>query len=90
MLEICLFVFVAVVVTILSVIFLIHSSVCCISKSPIRFNAAYGQRGILLVTAHPDDECMFFAPTILMLQQLIDAEIHLLCLSSGKYKYFRT
>ena len=82
--EICLLVFVAVFVTILSVIFLVHSSVCCISKSPIRFSTAYAQRSVLVVTAHPDDECMFFAPTILMLQQLIDAEIHLLCLSSGK------
>ena len=24
--------------------------------------------GVLLVTAHPDDECMFFAPTVLALQ----------------------
>ena len=84
--EICLLVCVAFIVTILSVILLVHSSVCCISKSPIRFNTAYGQRGVLVVTAHPDDECMFFAPTVLMLQQLIDAEVHLLCLSSGKFE----
>ncbi|KAG5844401.1 hypothetical protein ANANG_G00162130 [Anguilla anguilla] len=38
----------------------------------------------LLVTAHPDDECMFFAPTILRLLQL-NASVHLLCLSSGNY-----
>ncbi|XP_068457034.1 N-acetylglucosaminyl-phosphatidylinositol de-N-acetylase [Clinocottus analis] len=38
----------------------------------------------LLVTAHPDDECMFFAPTIIRLVEL-NAEVHLLCLSEGNY-----
>nr|XP_046267020.1 N-acetylglucosaminyl-phosphatidylinositol de-N-acetylase [Scatophagus argus] len=38
----------------------------------------------LLVTAHPDDECMFFAPTIIRLVEL-NASIHLLCLSEGNY-----
>ncbi|KAG7483761.1 hypothetical protein MATL_G00041720 [Megalops atlanticus] len=38
----------------------------------------------LLVTAHPDDECMFFAPTILRLLES-NASVHLLCLSSGNY-----
>ncbi|XP_048872882.1 N-acetylglucosaminyl-phosphatidylinositol de-N-acetylase [Brienomyrus brachyistius] len=38
----------------------------------------------LLITAHPDDECMFFAPTILRLLEL-NASVHLLCLSSGNY-----
>ncbi|KAL2086994.1 hypothetical protein ACEWY4_018053 [Coilia grayii] len=38
----------------------------------------------LFVTAHPDDECMFFAPSIiLLLKQGIS--VHLLCLSSGNY-----
>lgn len=37
----------------------------------------------LLVTAHPDDECMFFAPTIIRLVEL-KANVHLLCLSEGK------
>ncbi len=38
---------------------------------------------VLLVTAHPDDECMFFSPTIL---GLLDsgAKVHLMCLSKGK------
>lgn len=42
---------------------------------------------ILLLTAHPDDECMFFAPTLL---RLLDdtamekrPEVHSLCLSVG-------
>ncbi|XP_034033391.1 N-acetylglucosaminyl-phosphatidylinositol de-N-acetylase [Thalassophryne amazonica] len=38
----------------------------------------------LIVTAHPDDECLFFAPTIIRLVQL-RASVHLLCLSAGNY-----
>ena len=37
----------------------------------------------LIVTAHPDDECMFFAPTIIRLVEL-NATVRLLCLSAGK------
>ena len=37
---------------------------------------------VLLITAHPDDECMFFAPTIISLTQN-DVEVFLLCLSEG-------
>lgn len=36
----------------------------------------------LILTAHPDDECMFFGPTILSLvSQGVD--VHALCLSTG-------
>ncbi len=73
----------AIVISVFSVIVVIHSSVCCLSRSPIRFKKPYGNKSVLLVIAHPDDECMFFTPTILMLQQVVDAEIHLLCLSTG-------
>ncbi|XP_049448825.1 N-acetylglucosaminyl-phosphatidylinositol de-N-acetylase isoform X2 [Epinephelus fuscoguttatus] len=38
----------------------------------------------LIVTAHPDDECMFFAPTIVRLVES-NATVHLLCLSEGNY-----
>ncbi|XP_051552573.1 N-acetylglucosaminyl-phosphatidylinositol de-N-acetylase-like isoform X2 [Myxocyprinus asiaticus] len=38
----------------------------------------------LLVTAHPDDECMFFAPTVLKLVES-KAAVYLLCLSTGNY-----
>ncbi|XP_042612560.1 N-acetylglucosaminyl-phosphatidylinositol de-N-acetylase-like [Cyprinus carpio] len=38
----------------------------------------------LLVTAHPDDECMFFAPTVLKLVES-HAALYLLCLSTGNY-----
>lgn len=40
---------------------------------------------VLIVTAHPDDECMFFAPTIMQLVEL-HASVHLLCLSQGTTK----
>ena len=38
---------------------------------------------VLIVTAHPDDECMFFGPTIC---HLIDRKIpvKVICLSTGK------
>jgi hypothetical protein len=47
-----------------------------------RENNDFSQKNILLVIAHPDDECMFFSPTILGLQKG-SAKIHLLCLSIG-------
>ena len=37
---------------------------------------------VLLITAHPDDESMFFAPTIITLAQA-NVEVFLLCLSEG-------
>lgn len=36
----------------------------------------------LVLTAHPDDECMFFAPAIIQLVAL-NVNVHLLCLSKG-------
>lgn len=41
-------------------------------------------RRVLLVVAHPDDECMFFGPTICGLLQ-DGADVHLLCLSAGMH-----
>ena len=37
---------------------------------------------VLLITAHPDDESMFFAPAIIALTQA-NVEVFLLCLSEG-------
>jgi N-acetylglucosaminylphosphatidylinositol deacetylase len=42
------------------------------------------EKGVLLITAHPDDECMFFAPTILAFKQA-GIQLSLLCLSTGDY-----
>ncbi|GFT36040.1 n-acetylglucosaminyl-phosphatidylinositol de-N-acetylase [Trichonephila clavipes] len=39
---------------------------------------------VLVITAHPDDECMFFAPTILNLLRQ-SCHVYLLCLSSGGF-----
>lgn len=41
-------------------------------------------REVLLVVAHPDDECMFFAPTVLALHEQ-RIPLHLLCLSLGNF-----
>jgi len=38
----------------------------------------------LIVIAHPDDECMFFSPTIVYLNQ-INIQVYILCLSNGNY-----
>lgn len=38
---------------------------------------------VLFVIAHPDDECMFFGPTILNL--IKNSEVYLLCLSIGNH-----
>lgn len=41
-------------------------------------------RRVLVVTAHPDDECMFFGPTILSLAKRPNCTVYLLCLSNGE------
>lgn len=50
-----------------------------------RENGARADDGVrvLLVTAHPDDECMFFAPAVIKLTES-NAAVYLLCLSSGR------
>lgn len=42
------------------------------------------RKSVLLVTAHPDDECMFFTPSI---RNFINegSRVDLLCLSTGNY-----
>lgn len=37
----------------------------------------------LLVTAHPDDECMFFVPLLENLRYMRGVQVHVLCLSTG-------
>lgn len=62
--------------------------VCCVvyrryaRKLPTRIRGALGAKRVLLVIAHPDDECMFFGPTIFRLCEQ-GAEVYLLCLSNG-------
>lgn len=38
---------------------------------------------VLFVVAHPDDECMFFGPTIIKHTSRHDCQVYLLCLSKG-------
>eukprot|EP01104_Vermistella_antarctica_P013269 TRINITY_DN3994_c0_g1_i2.p1 TRINITY_DN3994_c0_g1~~TRINITY_DN3994_c0_g1_i2.p1 ORF type:complete len:207 (-),score=0.87 TRINITY_DN3994_c0_g1_i2:28-648(-) len=40
---------------------------------------------VLYVTAHPDDEAMFFVPSITSMTSTDACEVHLLCLSTGNY-----
>jgi N-acetylglucosaminylphosphatidylinositol deacetylase len=42
------------------------------------------QKEVLIITAHPDDEVMFFTPTITYLKKQ-DCNIRILCLSNGNY-----
>ncbi|RXG61250.1 N-acetylglucosaminyl-phosphatidylinositol de-N-acetylase [Armadillidium vulgare] len=43
------------------------------------------KRRVLIIIAHPDDECMFFGPTILHFTQREKALVYILCLSSGNF-----
>lgn len=66
--------------------------VCCVvyrryaRRLPTRTRGALRAKRVLIVVAHPDDECMFFGPTIFRLCEQ-GADVHLLCLSNGK-KHF--
>lgn len=44
-------------------------------------NKEFHGKNVLFVTAHPDDECMFFAPIILQLARC--AQVYLLCICTG-------
>lgn len=46
-------------------------------------NELKGVKKVLLVIAHPDDECMFFGPTLTNLTATCD--VYLICLSNGDY-----
>ncbi|CDW52858.1 PIG-L domain containing protein [Trichuris trichiura] len=48
----------------------------------------FANKTVLLVIAHPDDECMFFAPTLLNLRR-ISCHVIVVCLTSGGYKHSR-
>ncbi|CAM0144980.1 unnamed protein product [Urochloa decumbens] len=57
----------------------------CVPASPPFLHPLRGDRrsrNVLLVIAHPDDESMFFAPTILFLKSK-GHNIHVLCMSQG-------
>ena len=62
--------------------FVISSSIIC-NNCPILKKKAYLSGRILFVTAHPDDECMFFGPSVLSAVEN-GRSVHLLCLSTGE------
>lgn len=45
-----------------------------------------GAKRVLVVTAHPDDECMFFGPFIIRLLKKQKTLVYILCLSKGDYE----
>lgn len=65
--------------------------VCCVvyrryaRRLPTRTRGALGAKRVLVVVAHPDDECMFFGPTIFRLCEQ-GADVYILCLSNGNYE----
>lgn len=40
-------------------------------------------RRVLIIIAHPDDECMFFGPTVLNFTRNNNCFVYLLCLTTG-------
>ena len=61
-----------------------------IAKRSDRFCLAiFAKSPVVFVTAHPDDECMFFGPTVAAaVRQAGGANVHLLCLSAGMAFFF--
>lgn len=68
--------------------------VCCVvyrryaRRLPTRTRGSLRAKRVLIVVAHPDDECMFFGPTIFRLCEQ-GADVHLLCLSNGMFLHFK-
>ncbi|XP_004529295.1 N-acetylglucosaminyl-phosphatidylinositol de-N-acetylase isoform X1 [Ceratitis capitata] len=52
----------------------------------VRFPRQHKLERVLLVTSHPDDECMFFGPLIYTLTHRSDCQVYVLCLSNGNYE----
>ncbi|KAH8369257.1 hypothetical protein KR009_005983 [Drosophila setifemur] len=56
-----------------------------LSLRSIRLPKTVHMERVLLVTAHPDDECMFFGPLIYTLTQRQGCQVYILCLSNGNF-----
>ena len=50
----------------------------------VRSSLIYKKR-ILFIISHPDDECMFFGPSVVSLSRCKDKSVFLLCLSYGTF-----
>lgn len=55
-------------------------------KPYAKYKSTMKGKRVLLVTSHPDDEVMFFGPTILSLIPQQDVELFILCMSTGDYE----
>ena len=44
-----------------------------------------GKSNVALVIAHPDDEVIFFSPTILQLQKQPDVKLYVICVTDGNF-----
>jgi N-acetylglucosaminylphosphatidylinositol deacetylase len=65
------------VFSLLSILLYAYHSLAYLQHSPPQLG-----RHVLILTAHPDDECMFFGPTITSLVRA-KTRVHVLCLSTG-------
>nr|XP_022335916.1 N-acetylglucosaminyl-phosphatidylinositol de-N-acetylase-like [Crassostrea virginica] len=63
---------------------IVYSFAFFVRKLQIPSKVPISMQKVLIITAHPDDECMFFSPTI---QALLNAGhfVHVLCLSNGNF-----
>ncbi|XP_037924615.1 N-acetylglucosaminyl-phosphatidylinositol de-N-acetylase [Hermetia illucens] len=80
------------------IVFVVYLLVCLLSyklifsrskRFPIRLLSDVrfpDYRRVLFVISHPDDECMFFGPTIRSLTKREDCQVNILCLSKGNYE----
>lgn len=57
----------------------------CKLVNNVRFPRQHKLDRLLLVTSHPDDECMFFGPLIYTLTHRSSCQVYVLCLSNGEY-----
>jgi len=74
-----------IVVVLVVLIVLLSSAVIIAFVFTATAQSSLGNRNVLFVTAHPDDECMFFAPVIVKASQNSNTTF-LLCLSNGTSK----
>lgn len=58
--------------------------ICIITWKCLPFDReTRNSKRVLFITAHPDDECMFFGPTILHYTRKKNCVVYLMCLSTG-------
>jgi hypothetical protein len=73
-----------IIVTNFLLIFLLKFSIKLKNKFEAFFNFKVGQKETLIIIAHPDDEVMFFLPTIRFLLKN-NVKVRIMCLSNGNF-----